>query len=303
MNPHTRVQNILQKLRSSDTPSFDSDNVPKYNFGAFQTNTRTASQRGPSGLTRSFTGSHNNMSMVGGGKSVFKKSSNQTEFNGHSTLVWLISVVALGSIFLVVGQWVDSRLADDSSEEEEFDYSTLLMQTGFQIILNMSLLLVPFILLQHYGPNTLLYKYYFFLVFPLWVIALLGQPLLKTRLKRILEDEEIKKKHPSLTQVKPPAHPIHEETTNKHQKTSPKLAHTLQPPKATSSNIHEGFIRSHTRYPAMGRLTEYTSPGSLETTVDFKSPLLPSHSKDPFEFHGHGSEAQPRHTSLDDLFG
>ena len=303
MNSHTRVQDILHKLRSSDTSSFDSDNVPKYNFGAFQRKASTASQRIPSGLTRSFNGSQNNMSMVGGGKSVLNSSSNSSAFNGHSVLVWLISVVALGSVFLVVGQWVDTRLANDSSEEEEFDYSTLLMQTGFQIILNMSLLLVPFLLLQHYGPSTLLYKYYFFLVFPLWVIALLGQPLLKTRLKRILEDEEIKKKHPSLTQVKPPEQPIHEETTNKHQKTGPKLANTLHPPKATSSNIHEGFIRSHTRYPAMGRLTEYTSPGAFETTVDFKSPLLPSHIKDPFEFHGHGSEAQPRHTNLDDLFG
>lgn len=302
MNPRTRVQDILQKLRASDTSSFDAETAPKYDFGAFQRNTSAASLRIPSGLTRSFHDSKDYGSMVGGGKSASNRSSSTTSaFNGHSVLVWIISVVALGSIFLVVGQWVDTRLADDSSTES--DHSTLLLKTCFQIVLNMSLLLVPFLLLQHYGPSTLLYKYYFFLVFPLWVISLLGQPLLRTRLQRILDDEPRKTNPSSIQDRAPPKPPIQDTTTYVPHPKKTKSASMIQTKQAIPPNLHEGFIRAQTRpLPVIGRHAEHTPP-EVETPVHFQSSLLPSPSNEPFEFHGHGSEAKPRHTSLDDLFG
>lgn len=301
MNPRTRVQDILQKLRASDTSSFDAETAPKYDFGAFQRNTSAASQRIPSGLTRSFHDSKDYGSMVGGGKSVSNRPTSTSAFNGHSVLVWVISVVALGSIFLVVGQWVDTRLTDDSPEES--DHSTLLLKTCFQIILNMSLLLVPFLLLQHYGPSTLLYKYYFFLVFPLWVISLLGQPLLRTRLQRILDDEPTKT-NPSSMQDSAASKPsIQETATHEPPPKKTKSASMIQTKQAIPSNLHEGFIRSNTRFPPrMSQQAEHT-PHEVDTPVHFQSSLLPSPSNEPFEFHGHGSEAKPRHTSLDDLLG
>ena len=192
-------------------------------------------------------------------------------------------------------------MADDSSEE--LDYSTLLLQTCFQIFLNMSLLLVPFLLLQHYGPSTLLYKYYFFLVFPLWVISLLGQPLLRTRLQRILDDEPTKKNPSYMQDSAPSKPPIQEKTTHVPPTKKTKSASMNQSPQVIPQNLHEGFIRANTRFPPqMVRQAEHTPP-EVETSVKFQSSLLPTPINEPFEFHGHGSEAKPRHTSLDDLFG
>ena len=255
-------------------------------------------------------------------------------------VVWIVSALALMGVFLVIGQWVDAQLVDDEEETAEKgeagadppsvgrDYATVALKTTFQVVFDVVLLLVPFLLLRHYANTSLLCKYYFRVVFPLWVVSLQAQPLLKERLRVLLQgevdsdtkDDDARKLARLVAQLKraeaaatgaAPRSPVTHGSLHRFSVTSGPHCHRRLHP------------RSHARPPLPARgaadgrgADDGHSPGRPSTgsgpDVQFSSPLLdgggsvavsPPAVVEPFEFSGKGGEAPPRHTDLSALMG
>ena len=246
-------------------------------------------------------------------------------------LVWVLSALALTGVFLVIGQWVDARLADeddttaqtdkgDDTSSVGNDYGTIVVKTVFQIIFDVTLLLVPYMLLRHYAPHTLLYRHYLYVVFPLWVVSLQAQPLLKERLRVLLAGEVA----PEVDDATKLAALVAQAEADKAQAEADAAKRKRRRRSATSgaTAVTEGFIRGQTRLPPSTVRAQRLQPDSRGTgmdtapwssfqqeadqTVQFSSPLLdggggqvaapPPSVIEPFEFSGKGGEAAPRHT-------
>ena len=262
-------------------------------------------------------------------------------------VVWIVSALALMGVFLVIGQWVDAQLVDDEEETAEKgdagadppsvgrDYATVALKTAFQVVFDVVLLLVPFLLLRHYANTSLLCKYYFRVVFPLWVVSLQAQPLLKERLRVLLQgevdsdtkDDDARKlaRLVALAEADAEAATTKRKRRGRRSHTAASIASASQ----TDPTVTEGFIRGHTRAPPTTVRAQRLQPdsrgaGMMDTapwssfqqeadqTVEFSSPLLdgegsvavsPPAVVEPFEFSGKGGEAPPRHTDLSALMG
>jgi hypothetical protein len=251
-------------------------------------------------------------------------------------VVWVLSALALTGVFLVIGQWVDARLADDNNDTNNdghtpsavgTDYGTVALQTCFQIVFDVAMLLVPYVLLRHYAPHTLLYRHYLYVVFPLWVVSLQAQPLLKERLRVLLAGEVA----PEVDDATKLAKLVAQAEADKAQAEADAAKRKRRRRSATSgaTAVTEGFIRGHTRAPPSTVRAQRLQPDSrgagmdtapwssfqqeADQTVQFSSPLLdgggghvaasPPAVVEPFEFSGQGGEAAPRHTDLAALMG
>lgn len=242
-------------------------------------------------------------------------------------------------VFLVIGQWVDARLADDDDDSQPpqvdtpetpssvgTDYGTVALKTCFQIVFDVAMLLVPYVLLRHYAPHTLLYRYYLYVVFPLWVVSLQAQPFLKERLRVLLAGEVV----PEVDDATKLAKLVAEAEMDKAKAEAEAAKRKRRRRSATSgaTAVTEGFIRGHTRLPSSPVRAQQLQPDSrgagmdtapwssfqqeADHTVQFSSPLLdgggqttapPPAVVEPFEFSGQGGEAAPRHTDLAALMG
>ena len=252
-------------------------------------------------------------------------------------LVWVVSALALTGVFLVIGQWVDARLADqndtgaqpvkgDDTSIVGNDYGAIVVKTVFQIIFNVTLLLVPYMLLRHYAPYTLLYRHYLYVVFPLWVVSLQAQPLLKERLRVLLTGEVV----PEVDDATKLTALVVQAEADKVQAEAEATKRRKRSATSSATAVTEGFIRGHTRSPPSSVRAQRLQPDSrgagmntapwssfqqeADQTVQFSSPLLdggegghvaapPSAVVEPFEFSGQGGEAAPRHTDLAALMG
>lgn len=259
-----------------------------------------------------------------------------------SVAVWVLSALALTGVFLVIGQWVDARLADDVNGSQPqvdtpdtpssvgTDYGTVALKTCFQITFNVAMLLVPYVLLRHYAPHTLLYRHYLYVVFPLWVVSLHAQPLLKERLRVLLAGEVA----PEVDDATKLATLVAQAEADKAVQADAEVAKRKRRRRSAASGataVTEGFIRGHTRLPPSPVRAQRLQPDSrgagmdtapwssfqqeADHTVQFSSPLLdggeggghvaspPPAVVEPFEFSGQGGEAAPRHTDLAALMG
>lgn len=271
--------------------------------------------------------------------SLVTASSSETVSDAKHVVVWILSALALTSVFLVIGQWVDARLADDDEGQQQVDtsgasssvgsdYGTVVLKTCFQIAFDVAMLLVPYVLLRHYAPHTLLYRHYLYVVFPLWVLSLQAQPLLKERMRVLLAGEVVSKVDDAAKLASLVAQA--EADKAKADAVADKRKRRRRSPVAGATDVTEGFIRDHTRAPPSTVRAQRLQPDSQGTgmmdtapwssfqqeadqTVQFSSPLLDgvnaggrSHSDviEPFEFGGKGGgEAAPRHTDLTALIG
>ena len=259
-----------------------------------------------------------------------------SETRRHTRVVWALSALALTGVFLVIGQWVDARLAEDDNDANNdshtpsavgTDYGTVALQTCFQIVFDVAMLLVPYVLLRHYAPHTLLYRHYLYVVFPLWVVSLQAQPLLKERLRVLLAGEVV----PEVDDAAKLTKLVAQAEADKAQAEADEAKRKRRRRSATSgaTAVTEGFIRGHTRLPPSTVRAQRLQPDSrgvgmdtapwssfqqeADQTVQFSSPLLdggggqvaapPPSVIEPFEFSGKGGEAAPRHTDLSALMG
>lgn len=328
-------------------------------LGAFQSEASSAtaldalSQRTPGAAVATPVFAHQRAAgLVGGGtrggrggSSLPSASHSAVSSNGDSdatpVVVWVLSALALTGVFLVIGQWVDARLADDDDGSQPqvdtpetpssvgTDYGTVALKTCFQITFDVAMLLVPYVLLRHYAPHTLLYRHYLYVVFPLWVVSLQAQPLLKERLRVLLAGEVV----PEVDDATKLAKLVAQAEADKAQAEADAAKRKRRRRSATSgaTAVTEGFIRGHTRAPPSTVRAQRLQPDSrgagmdtapwssfqqeADQTVQFSSPLLdggggggqvaapPPAVVEPFEFSGQGGEAAPRHTDLAALMG
>ena len=252
-------------------------------------------------------------------------------------VVWVLSALALTGVILVIGQWVDARLAeDDNATNNEShtpssvgtDYGTVALKTCFQITFDVAMLLVPYVLLRHYAPHTLLYRHYLYVVFPLWVVSLQAQPLLKERL-RVLLAGEVAPEVDDATKLAKLVAQAEADKAVQADAAAAKRKRRRRPPTSGDTAVNEGFIRGNTSLPPSTVRAQRLQPDSRGTgmdtapwssfqqeadqTVQFSSPLLdggggqvaapPPSVIEPFEFSGKGGEAAPRHTDLSALMG
>ena len=364
LDQRARVRSMLQNLRfagARTTASQDSKAGTGW-LGAFQSEASPTtaldalSQRTPGAAVATPVFAHQRAAgLVGGGTrggrggsghseavpsgSCAPASSTGAASDATPVVVWVLSALALTGVFLVIGQWVDARLADDNNDTNNdghtpsavgTDYGTVALKTCFQIVFDVAMLLVPYVLLRHYAPHTLLYRHYLYVVFPLWVVSLQAQPLLKERLRVLLAGEVV----PEVDDAAKLATLVAQAEGDKAQAEADAAKRKRRRRSADTSGataVTEGFIRGHTRLPPSTVRAQQLQPDSrgagmdtapwssfqqeADQTVQFSSPLLdggggggqvaasPPAVVEPFEFSGQGGEAAPRHTDLAALMG
>ena len=366
LDQRARVRSMLQNLRfagARTTASQDSKGGTGW-LGAFQSEASPTtaldapSQRTPGAAVAAPVFTHQRAAgLVGGGTRGGRGGSSsealpsgsrvsttsEAASDATSVVVWVLSALALTGVFLVIGQWVDARLADDDDGSQPpqvdtpdtpssvgTDYGTVALKTCFQIVFNVAMLLVPYLLLRHYAPHTLLYRHYLYVVFPLWVVSLQAQPLLKERLRVLLAGEFA----PEVDDATKLAKLVAQAEADKAQAEADAAKQRKRRRRSATSGataVTEGFIRGHTRLPPSAVRAQRLQPDSRGTgmdtapwssfqqeadqTVQFSSPLLdggegggqvaapPPAVVEPFEFSGQGGEAAPRHTDLAALMG
>ena len=182
----SRVREMLYNLRFANANNQASPNVDMYR--------------------KSFTQSDTDPMVGGSSKNVYGQSLSPSgnSPNQYTVItVWVLSVIALTAIFLVLGQWLDNQLLEHDKDEAHVgdEYNTIAFKTCFQILFNLVLLVMPFLLVRTYARESLLCRYYFLVVFPLWVISLHAQTNLHRRLS-ILVQGDIRQTDASLLQLK-----------------------------------------------------------------------------------------------------
>ena len=363
LDQRARVRSMLQNLRfagARTTASQDSKAGTGW-LGAFQSEASPTtaldalSQRTPGAAVATPVFAHQRAAgLVGGGTRGGGRGGSSSEAvssgsrapatstaasDATPVVVWALSALALTGVFLVIGQWVDARLAEDDNDANNdshtpsavgTDYGTVALQTCFQIVFDVAMLLVPYVLLRHYAPHTLLYRHYLYVVFPLWVVSLQAQPLLKERLRVLLAGEVV----PEVDDAAKLAKLVAQAEADKAQAEADAAKQRKRRRRSATSGataVTEGFIRGHTRLPPSTVRAQRLQPDSrgagmdtapwssfqqeADQTVQFSSPLLdggggggqvaapPPAVVEPFEFSGQGGEAAPRHTDLAALMG
>ena len=297
MNQRSRVHEMLRELRSTHSKTNSDDTLSDSSI--------------PKVFSRA---SRYPTNMVGGGGS---KSYNSWAASDHNVsgsqsdsvqiVVWVASVIALTALFLIIGQWVDVQLLDDDRNTPTYqqvgtDYSTVVLKTCFQIIFNVAILVVPFLIVRSYAKESLLCRYYFLFVFPLWVLSLHAQVHLRERLRILLQGEADPDDATKLTRLVSEAKRLEQFETPKQNKT-----HTQQPKSSTRMGAdHRGGGRSvraqrlqpNSRGVAVDNAPWESFEQEAQQTVQFTSPLL-DHTSNPTESSEHSA---PRHTDLTELF-
>lgn len=362
LDQRARVRSMLQNLRfaGARTTASQESKAGTGWLGAFQSEASPTtaldalSQRTPGAAVATPVFAHQRAAgLVGGGtrggrggssseavpSGARASASSAAASDATPVVVWVLSALALTGVFLVIGQWVDARLADDNNGTNNdshtpsavgTDYGTVALQTCFQIVFDVAMLLVPYVLLRHYAPHTLLYRHYLYVVFPLWVVSLQAQPLLKERLRVLLAGEVV----PEVDDAAKLAKLVAQAEADKAQAEADAAKQRKRRRRSATSGataVTEGFIRGHTRLPPSAVRAQRLQPDSrgagmdtapwssfqqeADQTVQFSSPLLdggegggqvaapPPALVEPFEFSGQGGEAAPRHTDLAALMG
>ena len=124
--------------------------------------------------------------------------------------IMVLSVVAITLVFVVVGQCIDTLLGvtapscvghqasipthtphkhhgDDETVDDP--YGILVAKTIGQMVLNVTLLMAPYVILAKYAPHTLVFQYYV-IVAAFWVVSLHAQEQLRNRFSRVLEGDD-----------------------------------------------------------------------------------------------------------------
>lgn len=153
----------------------------------------TAASASAFGDSRAFTASG-----VGGGAQVGGGGVTSHEpVTASSVAVFVVSVIAFTVVFVVVGQWVDGLLGTVAPSDADIDtaadttadtepFGTTVAKTVGQMLINVALLIVPYFVLAHYAPHSLVYQYYP-IIGAFWVVSLHAQQQLRNRFSRILE--------------------------------------------------------------------------------------------------------------------
>ena len=97
-------------------------------------------------------------------------------------VVFAILVLIFASLFVVFGQLVDSYIQQYVETHNEIESSVQNALLVLQILFDVMMIIVPFIIISMYYPNTLIQKYYL-LVAAFWVVTLQAQPYLRTQLR------------------------------------------------------------------------------------------------------------------------
>lgn len=129
--------------------------------------------------------------MIGGGASIVgAAATNARSSQAAEICVLLASIAAFTFVFVVVGQCVDAALGDDSDsdDKQQQSYATLVCKVVGQMLLNVALLVVPYIVLAKYAGNSLVCRYYA-IVAAFWVVSLHAQSQLRIRFRHVLQGD------------------------------------------------------------------------------------------------------------------
>ena len=95
----------------------------------------------------------------------------------------------LTTLFIAIGRKVDGLIQDyEKTENDTKDYQTHLLMLVIQLCFNVALLIVPYVALCKYYPESYLTKYYL-IIAAFWVISLQAQPFLKHRFYSVFGSE------------------------------------------------------------------------------------------------------------------
>jgi hypothetical protein len=97
-------------------------------------------------------------------------------------------VIVLTVMFVYVGEYMDHYLLEHEEETANSDTGQLISILVFQMIFNVMMLVVPYIVLHVYAKGNLAYQYYL-VVAAFWVLSLQAQPQLRRRFEQLLRDK------------------------------------------------------------------------------------------------------------------
>ena len=118
------------------------------------------------------------------------------QLDGKDTLVLLAGLTGFVVAFVVVGRCVDTALGvvrsgsagDASSQSSNVpdDTSLLVTKTAMQVVLNIAMLVVPYLVLSKHARTAPIYQYYP-IVAALWAVSLHAQPQLRNRFTQVVD--------------------------------------------------------------------------------------------------------------------
>ena len=162
--PRNRVQDMLKQIRQQqNTSQALVEHMPSYSQAYASTNLNI--QRGGGNHTRS---------------------ENMSEHANIAIFVCIIIILTI--LFVYIGEYVDNCLVE-YEQHQDTDQSTRISVLVFQLIFNVTMLVVPYIILHIYAKDSLAHQYYL-VIAAFWVLSLQAQPQLKYRFKQLLREEE-----------------------------------------------------------------------------------------------------------------
>lgn len=180
VDTHNDLASSIQANTSLASAAAFGDTSTRRLSSSLATNNLTSAD--PAGQTVSDTST---ALMIGGGAGVVGAA---RQSQAAEVCVLVASVAAFTFVFVVVGQCVDVALGDDSDDEQQQPYVTLVCKVVGQMLLNVALLAVPYVILAKYASNSLVCRYYA-VVAAFWVVSLHAQTQLRIRFQRVLQGD------------------------------------------------------------------------------------------------------------------